>query len=181
MRFALIALTLLLLAGCANIFIKKDTNELTYNEYLSNLPKNALDDFKATAKFNFYEEDKVISGKINWSSKNNKDIILILNPFNGIEAKIELDLISKNQNIKLATDQTKNKKLNSFLEKNQNLFLMRKFTANPPLRFSNETNTLIKYENWNIIFEEINPDQTVKTIKFKQKNIELVLEFVSWK
>jgi hypothetical protein len=119
--------------------------------------------------------------KINWSSKNNQYIILILNPFNGIEAKIELDLILKNKNVKLATDQAKNKKLNSFLEKNQNLFLMRKFIANPPLRFSNETKTLIKYENWNIIFEEINLDQTVKTIKFKQKNIELVLEFVSWK
>jgi len=181
MRFALIALTLLLLAGCANIFINKDTREITYNEYLSNLPKNALEDFKATAKFNFYEEDKVISGKINWSSKNKKDIILILNPFNGIEAKIELDLISKNQNIKLASDQTKNKKLNSFLKKNQNLFLMRKFIANPPPRFSNETKTLIKYEKWDIIFEEINPDQTVKTIIFKKKNIELVLEFVSWK
>ena len=180
MRFALIAFTLTLLAGCANVFINKDTQEITYNEYLNSSPKNASEDFKATAKFNFYEENKVISGKINWSSKNNKDIILILNPFNGIEAKIELDLISKNQNIKLATDQTKNKKLNSFLEKNQNLFLMRKFIANPPLRFSDETKTLIKYENWNIIFEEINPDQTVKTIKFKQKNIELVLEFVSW-
>jgi hypothetical protein len=181
MRFALIALTLLLLAGCANIFINKDKQEITYNEYLKNLPKNTLEDFKATAKFNFYEEEKVISGKINWSSKNNKDIILILNPFNGIEAKIELDLISKNQNIKLATDQAKNKKLNSFLEKNQNLFLMRKFIANPPLRFSSETKTIIKYENWDIIFEEINPDQKVKTIKFKQKNVELVLEFISWK
>lgn len=181
MRFSLIALTLLLLAGCANVFINKDTQEITYNEYLNNLPKDALEDFKATAKFNFYEEDKVISGKINWSSKNNQDIILILNPFNGIEAKIELDLILKNQNIKLATDQAKNKKLNSFLEKNQNLFLMRKFIANPPLRFSSQTKTLIKYENWDIIFEEINPDQTVKTIKFKQRNIELVLEFVSWK
>ena len=181
MRFSLIALTLLLLAGCANVFINKDTQEITYNEYLNNLPKNALEDFKATAKFNFYEEDKVISGKINWSSKNNQDIILILNPFNGIEAKIELDLILKNQNIKLATDQAKNKKLNSFLEKNQNLFLMRKFIANPPLRFSSQTKTLIKYENWDIIFEEINPDKTVKTIKFKQRNIELVLEFVSWK
>ena len=181
MRFSLIALTLLLLAGCANVFINKDTQEITYNEYLNNLPKNELEDFKATAKFNFYEEDKVISGKINWSSKNNQDIILILNPFNGIEAKIELDLILKNQNIKLATDQAKNKKLNSFLEKNQNLFLMRKFIANPPLRFSSQTKTLIKYENWDIIFEEINPDKTVKTIKFKQRNIELVLEFVSWK
>jgi len=181
MRFSLIALTLLLLAGCANVFINKDTQEITYNEYLNNLPKDALENFKATAKFNFYEEDKVISGKINWSSKNNQDIILILNPFNGIEAKIELDLILKNQNIKLATDQAKNKKLNSFLEKNQNLFLMRKFIANPPLRFSSQTKTLIKYENWDIIFEEINPDQTVKTIKFKQRNIELVLEFVSWK
>jgi len=181
MRFSLIALTLLLLAGCANVFINKDTQEITYNEYLNNLPKDALEDFKATAKFNFYEEDKVISGKINWSSKNNQDIILILNPFNGIEAKIELDLILKNQNIKLATDQAKNKKLNSFLEKNQNLFLMRKFIANPPLRFSSQTKTLIKYENWDIIFEEINPDKTVKTIKFKQRNIELVLEFVSWK
>ena len=181
MRFSLIALTLLLLAGCANVFINKDTQEITYNEHLNNLPKDALEDFKATAKFNFYEEDKVISGKINWSSKNNQDIILILNPFNGIEAKIELDLILKNQNIKLATDQAKNKKLNSFLEKNQNLFLMRKFIANPPLRFSSQTKTLIKYENWDIIFEEINPDQTVKTIKFKQRNIELVLEFVSWK
>jgi len=181
MRFSLIALTLLLLAGCANVFINKDTQEITYNEYLNNLPKDALEDFKATAKFNFYEEDKVISGKINWSSKNNQDIILILNPFNGIEAKIELDLILKNQNIKLATDQAKNKKLNSFLEKNQNLFLMRKFIATPPLRFSSQTKTLIKYENWDIIFEEINPDKTVKTIKFKQRNIELVLEFVSWK
>jgi len=181
MRFSLIALTLLLLAGCANVFINKDTQEITYNEYLNNLPKDALENFKATAKFNFYEEDKVISGKINWSSKNNQDIILILNPFNGIEAKIELDLILKNQNIKLATDQAKNKKLNSFLEKNQNLFLMRKFIANPPLRFSSQTKTLIKYENWDIIFEEINPDKTVKTIKFKQRNIELVLEFVSWK
>jgi len=181
MRFALIALTLLVLAGCANVFINKDTQEITYNEYLNNLPKDALENFKATAKFNFYEEDKVISGKINWSSKNNQDIILILNPFNGIEAKIELDLILKNQNIKLATDQAKNKKLNSFLEKNQNLFLMRKFIANPPLRFSSQTKTLIKYENWDIIFEEINPDKTVKTIKFKQRNIELVLEFVSWK
>ena len=181
MRFSLIALTLLLLAGCANVFINKDTQEITYNEYLNNLPKDALEDFKATAKFNFYEEDKVISGKINWSSKNNQDIILILNPFNGIEAKIELDLILKNQNVKLATDQAKNKKLNSFLEKNQNLFLMRKFIANPPLRFSSQTKTLIKYENWDIIFEEINPDKTVKTIKFKQRNIELVLEFVSWK
>ena len=181
MRFSLIALTLLLLAGCANVFINKDTQEITYNEYLNNLPKDALENFKATAKFNFYEEDKVISGKINWSSKNNKDIILIFNPFNGIEAKIELDLILKNQNIKLATDQAKNKKLNSFLEKNQNLFLMRKFIANPPLRFSSQTKTLIKYENWDIIFEEINPDKTVKTIKFKQRNIELVLEFVSWK
>ena len=57
---------------------------------------------------------------------------------------------------------------------------MRKFIANPPLRFSNETKTLIKYENWDIIFEEINPDQKVKTIKFKQKNIELVLEFILW-
>jgi hypothetical protein len=180
MRFALIALTLLLLASCANVFINKDTKEITYNEYLNNLPKDALEDFKATAKFNFYEEDKVISGKINWSSKNNKDIILIFNPFNGIEAKIELDLILKNQNIKLATDKAKNKKLNSFLEKNQNLFLMRKFIANPPPMFFSETKTLIKYENWDIIFEEINPDQTVKTIKFKQKNIELVLEFVSW-
>jgi len=181
MRFSLIALTLLLLAGCANVFINKDTQEITYNEYLNNLPKDALENFKATAKFNFYEEDKVISGKINWSSKNNQDIILILNPFNGIEAKIELDLILKNQNIKLATDQAKNKKLNSFLEKNQNLFLMRKFIANPPLRFSSQTKTLIKYENWDIIFEEINPDKTVKTIKFKQRNTELVLEFVSWK
>ena len=181
MRFALIALTLFLIAGCANVFINKDIREITYNEYLNNLPKNELEDFKATAKFNFYEEDKVISGKINWSSKNNQDIILILNPFNGIEAKIELDLILKNQNIKLATDQAKNKKLNSFLEKNQNLFLMRKFIANPPLRFSSQTKTLIKYENWDIIFEEINPDKTVKTIKFKQRNIELVLEFVSWK
>ena len=181
MRFSLIALTLMLLAGCANVFINKDTQEITYNEYLNNLPKDALENFKATAKFNFYEEDKVISGKINWSSKNNQDIILILNPFNGIEAKIELDLILKNQNIKLATDQAKNKKLNSFLEKNQNLFLMRKFIANPPLRFSSQTKTLIKYENWDIIFEEINPDKTVKTIKFKQRNIELVLEFVSWK
>jgi hypothetical protein len=181
MRFTLIALTLLLLAGCANVFINKDTQEITYNEYLNNLPKNALENFKATAKFNFYEEDKVISGKINWSSKNNKDIILILNPFNWIEAKIELNLISKSQNIKLATDQAKNKNLNSFLEKNQNLFLMRKFIANPPLRFSNEVKTLIKYENWDIIYEEINSDQTVKAIKFKQRNIELVLEFVSWK
>jgi outer membrane biogenesis lipoprotein LolB len=126
MRFALIAITLLVLAGCANVFIHKDTNELTYNEYLNNLPKNALEDFKATAKFNFYEDDKVISGKINWSSKNNKDIILILNPFNGIEAKIELDLISKNQNIKLATDQAKNKKLNSFLEKKSKSFFNEK-------------------------------------------------------
>ena len=65
MRFSLIALTLLLLAGCANVFINKDTQEITYNEYLNNLPKDALEDFKATAKFNFYEEDKVISGKIN--------------------------------------------------------------------------------------------------------------------
>ena len=98
-----------------------------------------------------------------------------------ISKSFDDDLILKNQNIKLATDQAKNKKLNSFLEKNQKLFLMRKFIANPPLRFSNETKTLIKYENWDIIFEEINPDQKVKTIKFKQKNVELVLEFISWK
>ena len=54
-------------------------------------------------------------------------------------------------------------------------------STTPFPRFSNEKKILIKYENWDIIFEEINSDQTVKTIKFKQKNIELVLEFVSWK
>ena len=185
MRIILASLFLLFLTSCSLPFLKQDTHNLSYKEYKQTLTKKTAEKFKLSGKLSLFINQKGQTGKILWDFKDNKDTIQILNPFNTKIAEIILFEPDKKVILKLSKNYNKDSKklISKIFGKKENIFLLKEFIVNPPLKLSNKINITIKYKNWNIYYQGnkvIRGRLLPNTIEFEKANIRLKVFIADW-
>ena len=185
MRITLVTLFAFFLSSCSIPFLKQDAEILSYEEYKNALPTKITNEFKLKGKLSLFVNNEGQTGKILWRFKDNKDTIQILNPFNTKIAEIILFEPDKKVILKLSKNDNKDSKklISKIFGKKENIFLLKEFIVNPPLKLSNKINITIKYKNWNIYYQGnkvIRGRLLPNTIEFEKANIRLKVFIADW-
>ena len=133
MRIIVATLFLLFLSSCSLPFLKKNTHNLSYEEYKDALPKKITKKFKLNGKLSLFINETGQTGKILWRYQDNIDSIDILNPFNTKVAEINLYELEKKVILKFSkeNDRDSEELISKIFGSEENIFLLKEFNKNP--------------------------------------------------
>ncbi|MDC0127038.1 hypothetical protein OAI28_02040 [Methylophilaceae bacterium] len=185
MRITSVTLFILFLTACSLPFLHQDVEILSYDEYKNALAAKKTENFYLKGKISLFINNEGQTGKILWDSKDNKDTIHILNPFNTKIAEIILSSIEKKVILKFSKNNKKGSEelIAKIFDKKENIFLLKEFIVNPPRQLSNNKSITVKYKNWNIHFQGnkvIRHRILPNTIEFEKANISLKIFITDW-
>ena len=176
MKIVLILFLLPIIIGCANIQESKSDVALNYIEYKKNLKNSEIKNFLLTGKISLFFEEKGLSGRIRWLSKDGYDTIEIYDPFNSVIAKIFLTESPKKISFLPPSQSKENKNIiNNIFGNDDNVFLLKKFLLSPPNELTHNQNVSIYFDNWLIKFNGIHENirKISKTVEYTKSNISL--------
>tara|TARA_B110000238_G_scaffold141268_1_gene152414 strand:- start:516 stop:1079 length:564 start_codon:yes stop_codon:yes gene_type:complete len=185
MRIILAFLFLLFLTSCSLPFFKKDTHNLSYEEYKQTLTKKTTKKFKLNGKLSLFIDQKGQTGKILWDYQNNVDSISILSPFNTKVAEVSLNELEKKISLKFSKESSRNSEdlISKIFGSEESIFLLKKFITNPPKQLAALEHITIQYNKWDVIYQgnKIIRGQLIpNTIEFKKNNISLKIFIIDW-
>ena len=185
MRITSVTLFILFLTACSLPFLHQDVEILSYDEYKNALAAKKTENFYLKGKISLFINNEGQTGKILWDSKDNKDTIHILNPFNTKIAEIILSSIEKKVILKFSknNNQDSEKLISKIFGEKENIFIIKEFIVNPPKQISDINNITINYKNWNIHYKgnKVIRDQILpRTIEFEKNNVSLKIFILDW-